>query len=146
MPKRRFDRTASCLLLIANCLLLSCSVPNLEPTNCIQARDIVREFYSFHFGNEMIFSVENLGKRKRFLTPDFYDRLKGSEPRLDPFTLTEDPPKAFRVGECQLKEDGVRFNVLLFWKTDTSTDQRSITVGARKIDDKWQISSVENDR
>ncbi len=135
----------SCLLLSAFCLL-GCSVPNLEPADCTQARDVVREFYSFHFGNETTFSAENLEKRKQFLTPDFYQRLKNSEQRLDPFTLTNDPPKAFRVGECQMAESGVRFNVLLFWKTDTRTEQRPVTIGAENIDNKWRIARVDNDR
>ena len=130
-----------CLLLSAACLL-ACSVPNLGEPDCEAARVTVREFYSFHFGNDMTNSAENLEKRRQFLTPGFYEQLKGAEKPGDPFTLTDDPPKAFRVGECEVSETGVRFDVLLFWKTDTRSEQRSIKVLAENVSDKWLIGSV----
>ncbi|PYS92075.1 MAG: hypothetical protein DMF62_01295 [Acidobacteria bacterium] len=131
-----------CILHFAFCI--GCSIPNLEPTDCIQARDIVREFYSFHFGNDMNFSAENLERRRRFLTTDLYERLKSEEQKGDPFTRTSDLPKAFRVGECRVVESGVSFNVLLFWKTDTRTEQKSINVLAENIGDKWLIAWVKD--
>ncbi len=133
----------SCLLLTAFCLL-ACSIPNLEPPECIQARDIVREFYSFHFGNDKEFSAEALEKRRVFLTPSFFRNLVGTQSGVDPFTLTDDPPKAFRVGECRVEEADrrVTFDVLLFWKTDTRTEQRPITVEAENTGGKWLIDSV----
>lgn len=131
-----------CVVVAFNAL--ACSVPNLEPADCIQARDVVRKFYSFHFANDMTFSRENLEKRRQFLTPDFYERLKTEEQHFDPFTQTSDLPKAFRVGECRVGESGVRFSVLLFWKTDTRTEQRSINVEVENIDDGWRIASVED--
>lgn len=134
----------TCLLLSAFCLL-SCSIPNLEQPECDQARDVAREFYSFHFGNEMAFSVESLEKRKFYLTPRLYEGLKASPPAADPFTRTDDLPKAFRIGECKVIEPGRRvgFNVLLFWKTDIRTEQRAIDVEAENIDGKWLIDSID---
>ncbi len=107
---------------------------------------MIREFYSVHFGNEMGFSPEGLEKRKNYLTPRFYESLKATSPDVDPFTRTNDLPKAFRVGECRVNQPAanVTFNVLLFWKTDTRSEQRSIDVTAAKIDDKWLIDAVDD--
>lgn len=133
----------TCLLFAAYCLL-GCSVPNLEPRDCTAARDVVREFYSFHFGTDMSFTPSGLENRRRFLTPDFYEKLKAEGTASDPFTLTSDLPKAFRVGECSVTGSGVIFNVLLFWKTDTRTEQRFIKVLAKNVNGEWRIASVEN--
>ena len=93
----------ACLLLTAYCLL-ACSVPNLETPACVESRDIVREFYSFHFGNGLAFSPESLRQRERFLTSGFSSRLATQPEGPDPFTTgTTDFPKAFRVGECNEK-------------------------------------------
>jgi hypothetical protein len=131
------------LLLTANCLL-SCSIPNLEPTECTEARNVVREFYSYHFGNDMQFSRENLELRKRFLTTAFFDKLQGSDQAVDPFTKTNDFPKAFRIGECKVMEAGrsTSFQVLLFWKDSARSEQRSIHAAAVKENDKWLIDAV----
>ena len=133
----------SCLLLAAYCLM-ACSIPNLEPADCTQARDVVREFYSFHFGNDMTFSNENLEIRRTYLTQRFLVDLRDHPPSVDPFTRTDDQPKAFRVGECRVKDAGrrVAFNVLLFWKTDTRTEQQPISVEAVHSGDKWLIDVV----
>jgi hypothetical protein len=136
------------LSLIAYCLLLSlsCSIPNLEPPECDQARDRVREFYSFHFGNELRSEPDDLEKRKGYLTPRFFQRLSGGQPSVDPFTLMADPPKAFRAGECRVIEPGKRvtFELLLFWKTDTRSEQRSIQVESENQNGVWLIDKVEN--
>ena len=131
-------------LLLTLPLLVSCSVPNLESPDCTTAKTPVREFYSFHFGNDMTFSVENLERRKEYLTPEFYDSLRQSSPSVDPFTRTDDLPKAFRVGECRPAQSGVQFDVLLFWKTDTRTEQRSIRVNAAERGGKWLVSGVSD--
>lgn len=133
----------ACLLLSAFCLL-SCSIPNLGEPDCEAARDSVREFYSLHFANEMTFSAENLEKRKQFLTAELYERLKNEQQGGDPFTLTSDHPKAFRVGDCKVIEPGkrTRFQVLLFWKDDFRSEQRPITVEVENAGGKWLIRSV----
>jgi hypothetical protein len=126
--------------------LLSCSVPNLEEPECIEARQPLKEFYSFHFGNDMQPTPENLKQRERFLTSDFINRLQTASGETDPFTLTNDLPKAFRVGGCKVVEPQkrVNFGVLLFWKTDTRSEQREIQVEAIKQNDKWLINKISN--
>ena len=134
-----------CLLLSAVCLV-GCSIPNLEAPECTASRDEVREFYSLHFGNDMTFSPEHLEARKAYLTPQFYDQLKDAQTIGDPFTQTEDLPKAFRVSECRVVEPGkhTSLKVLLFWKTDTRSEQRPIQVESVNINGKWLVDSVAN--
>ncbi|PYS98398.1 MAG: hypothetical protein DMF63_16060 [Acidobacteria bacterium] len=135
-----------CLLLIATCLLLSCSVPNLEEPDCREARDVVREFYSFHFGNDMHPSADNIRLREKYLTGRLKDYLLAVPTKeLDYFTATSDLPKAFRVGECKIITPGqsVNFDVLLFWKDDTRSEQRHISIAMKKENDKWLIDAVD---
>ncbi len=141
--------SACCLLLIANCLLLACSLPNLEEADCTRARDIVREFYSFHFANDMHPTQENIRLREKYLTHDYAAKLMhdediGTPATKDLFTNSEDFPKAFRVGECRVVEAGkkVEFEVLMFWKDDEKSQQKPVVAFVRKENDKWLIDSV----
>lgn len=131
-----------CILHFALCI--GCSIPNLEPQSCIDSRTSVREFYSFHFGNDMHFSHENLKLRQRFLTQDFVQYLTGWSNPGDPFTTgDEDVPKAFRVGECrEIANDRAEFQVLLFWRDDTRSEQREIKVETVRSPDRWLVNNV----
>lgn len=132
-----------CLLPFAF-LLSSCSVPSLETPGCTEAKNAVREFYSYHFGNETKFSAEGLKARDRFLTPEFAKLIAGSQEGTDPFTTgTDDIPKAFRVGECsELTTERTETSVLLFWRTDERTEQRKILVEAVDRNDRWLINTI----
>jgi hypothetical protein len=133
-----------CLLSSVFCLL-SCSVPNLEAPECTDSRAVVREFYSNHFGNEMKFTAENLKAREKYLAPDFARLLQKFVTDSDPFTLSEDAPKAFRVGSCKaVAPDKTEIQVLLFWKDDARSEQREINVEAVKQNDKWLINNISN--
>jgi hypothetical protein len=132
-----------CLLLSANCLL-ACSVPNLEQGACAEARTPVREFYSFHFGNDMKFSPENLKLREQYLTRELANRSASASEGTDPFTTgTEDIPKAFRVAECtEIAPNRTEFRVLLFWRDDSRTEQREIKIEAVKQNGKWLVDKM----
>lgn len=134
-----------CLLPTFYCML-ACSVPNLEKSQCIDARDAVKRFYSFHFGNDMRPSMENLKARESFLTNDLISSLKAAnEPERDYFTRTSDYPKAFRLGSCIVDSDNkVTLQVLLFWRDDTKSEQREVKVEAVKTGDKWLVNDVFN--
>lgn len=134
-----------CLLLTAYCLL-SCRIPNLEAPECIEARTSVREFYSFHFGNDMKPSAENLKQREKFLSGGLLKTLSASnETAKDYFTATDKYPKAFRVGGCEVVSTGKTvFGVLLFWRDDTQSDQREIKVEAVKENGRWLIDKVSD--
>ena len=133
-------------LLLLAFSITSCglSVPNLEPPECTEARTGVREFYSYHFGNDMKPSIENLERREKFLTADLTRQLKQqTEAAKDYFTQTEDYPKAFRVGACEVvSPEKTVFNVLLFWRDDARSEQREIKVEVIKQNDVWLINKI----
>lgn len=134
-----------CILSVA--FLLGCgSVPNLESPECIESRDNVKQFYSFHFGNEMKFSQENLKLRDKYLTPQLFKSLQNSPPENDVFTTNNtDFPKAFRLGSCEtIAPDKTETQVLLFWKTDTRSEQREIKIESIKNNNQWLINRVFN--
>lgn len=121
-----------------------CGVPNLETPACVESRDIVREFYSYHFGNGLAFSADSLKQRERFLTPGLVGQFAKVEDGADPFTTgTTDFPKAFRVGECSETSNGqTAFQVLLFWRDENRTEQKTINVETVKTGDKWRINRI----
>ena len=138
------------LLCILHCALCisSCSLPNLEKPQCTAARDVVKRFYSFHFGNDMRPSAENLKAREQFLTSELIRSLSASaETAKDYFTATDNYPKAFRVGECTSgSDDKATFQVLLLWRDDTKSEQREVHVETVKIGDHWLINNVAEAR
>jgi Protein of unknown function (DUF3828) len=136
-----------CLFTFAFCLCASaCSIPNLEARECVEARTAVREFYSFHFGNDMKPSAENLKAREKFLSKELLKTLSASnETARDYFTATNDYPKAFRVGECQaISPEKTVFSILLFWKDDKRDEQREIKAEAIKENGNWLINKVND--
>jgi Protein of unknown function (DUF3828) len=124
----------------------ACSVPNLEKPECTEARDAVREFYSFHIAGDMKPSAENLKLREKFLSKKLFETLVASnEIGKDYFTATADYPKAFRVGSCEAISPGKTvLEVLLFWRDDNRSEQRAIKVEAVKENEKWLVDKVSN--
>ena len=125
----------------------ACSIPNLEKLECTAARQAVKEFYSFHFDDQVKPSKENLRKREKFLTDELYRTLAAqeNETATDYFTQTDDYPKAFRIGECAMtNENRTVFQVVLFWKDDARSEQREVKVETVKQNGKWLINSVGN--
>ena len=135
-----------CLLLTAYCSLNCGSMPNLEAPECTEARGTVKEFYSYHFGNEMRFSQDNLRQREKFLTPEYIKSLQNVQTENDVFTTNNtDFPKAFRVGKCEVVGPAkTNIEILLFWKTDTRTEQKAINVEVVREGDKWLINRIFN--
>ena len=122
----------------------ACSVPSFESPACTESKNAVREFYSFHFGNEMRFSADGLKARAKFLTAEFASNLAGATEGTDPFTTgSEDIPRAFRVGECrEISPEQTESNVLLLWRDDQRTEQRTIRVEAVDKNDAWLVNNV----
>ncbi len=122
----------------------ACSMPNLESPECTDSRLAVKQFYSFHFANEMKFSADNLKQREKFLTPEFAQSLKNSPGENDVFTTNStDFPKAFRIGECKLIEPTkTNLEIVLFWKDDNRTEQKNIHVETVKQADKWLLNKI----
>jgi hypothetical protein len=130
-------------LFLALCVS-SCSIPNLEDPACTDARTEVRQFYSFHFGNDMRPSAENLQLREKFLTPELVKTLSASnETTVDYFTATSDYPKSFRIGECKVVSPvETEFQVVLLWRDDKRSEQKELAIKAIKTGDKWLIDKV----
>jgi hypothetical protein len=122
----------------------SCSMPNLESPECTDSRLAVKQFYSFHFANEMKFSEDNLKQREKFLTPEFAKSLQNSTGENDVFTTnSSDLPKAFRIGECKVIEPTkTNLEIVLFWKDDNRSEQKPIQVEAVKQADKWLLNKI----
>lgn len=132
------------LLLFLVLASTACTVPSLESPACTESKNAVREFYSYHFGNEMKFSADGLKHREKFLTPDFARAVAGSKEGIDPFTTgSDDIPKAFRVGECrEISPERTESNVLLFWRSDERTEQQEIKVETVDKNDTWLVNKV----
>ena len=93
----------------------------------------------------MKFTPENLKAREKFLTPELNKLLQKFLTDSDPFTLSTDVPKAFRVGGCKaLAPDKAELQILLFWKDDARSEQRELKIEAVKQNDKWLINDIFN--
>ena len=120
--------------------LSACSIPNLEKPECVESREIVKQFYSFHFGNDMKPNLENLKQRKNFLSENLFEELKvQTETAKDYFTQTDDYPKAFRVGGCEaLTADKTILEILIFWKTRNA--HRTKNIKSRNHQSEWRMA------
>jgi hypothetical protein len=99
----------------------------------------------------MNLSEGNIKLREKFLTSRLRTELIVESAKLPARTTeyftgtpTTDLPKAFRVGDCKVVEPGakVQFDILLFWKDDTRTEQRHVSTFVKKENDSWLIDSV----
>jgi hypothetical protein len=144
----RADRSLiwGCVLCVVICglSLASCSVPNLEKPECTAARDAVRRFYSLHFANDLHPSADYLKAREPLITTELFRTLSASnETSIDYFTQTDDYPRAFRVGACEVDSgEMTHLEVDLLWRDETRTEQREVSVEAVKSGDKWLINKV----
>lgn len=132
------------ILVSAAVFVAACSIPTLESPACTESKNAVREFYSYHFGNEMKFSAQGLKQRAKFLTPEFAEAVGGSPENTDPFTTgTDDLPKAFRVGECkEISPEKTQISMLIFWRDETRTEQREIKIEAIDKNDSWLVNNI----
>ena len=92
----------------------------------------------------MKFSQENLKLRERFLTPELTASLRSLQTEKDVFTTNSDDfPKAFRTAACEvIAPDKTIFTVVLFWRSDTRSEQKEIKVETAKQNDKWLIDRI----
>ena len=126
--------------------VISCRVPNLEEPECGASKATVKKFYSYHFGNDMKFTKENLSKRGEYLTEELRQKLsKMPDGDFDYFTQTADYPKAFRIGECKVvSPEKTVFQIVLFWKTPERDEQREVFAETVKQKNEWLINSVSD--
>jgi len=93
----------------------------------------------------MKFSPESLDRRERFLSPSLIEQVGKASEGTDPFTTGDaDLPKAFRAGECRVvAPDRTQFDLLIFWKDDVRTEQRTLKVEAVKTGKGWLVDKIE---
>ncbi len=95
----------------------------------------------------MKFTKENLKLREKFFSNELKQKLASQpESATDYFTATDDYPKAFRLGSCEMLEPNKKVNmqIVLFWKTETRNEQREVQVEVIKENDNWLINKVES--
>ena len=117
----------------------------MESADCADATEAVREFYSFHYANDIAMSPDNLKAREKYLSPRLYEELLKNKPEKDYFTDSQIAPKAFKVAECHAADQNTaEVNVHLFWKPDDqkSAIQREAGVAAVKQNGKWLVDKV----
>lgn len=146
VQKLKFGNIFLYCLLLTVCCSLNCGIRNIEKPECAETRDAVKKFYSFHFGNDMKPTKENLQMREKYLTDELKQKLAaGNDSKTDYFTATDDYPKAFRVGGCAAENENETITeVLLFWKDDKRSEQREIKVESVKQNNNWLINQVGN--
>lgn len=144
MPRVLFR--AFSILVPAILFFASCSVPNLEKKECSEARETVKQFYSLHFADDLKTDAESLKKIREFLSPRLFDELSGqSGAARNYFTRSEENPRAFRVGGCEALSAGKTvFGVLLFWRSETESQQKEISVETVKQNGSWLIDKVDS--
>jgi len=126
----------------------SCGIPNLDDPECAQARDNVRQFYSFHFGNDMKPTAENLKLRESYLTPALYNVVSSrleqdAATGHDYFTDSTDYPRTFKIGVCTVESpEKVDFQIQIYWRDERGTVQKDLHVDAVKTPDRWLIDKV----
>lgn len=132
-----------CILHFTLCIS-SCSIPSLEKPECTQARDVVKQLYSLHFGSETLSMEENLKVQKRFLTSELFNTLSATAGiSEDYFTKSVEFPKTFKIGKCVAPEpDKANLQVQLYWRDDTKTVQKEVNVEAVAKDGSWLINKV----
>lgn len=134
---------AFCVLHFAMFAGCGVSVPNPETPACAEAKEAVKRLYSFHFANDTAFTQENLRLREKFLTPRFYKQAQAEPTSPDPFTLSENSPRTFRVGSCEAESpDKMRVEVLLLWKTEEQSSQRRIFAEVVQQNGQWLIDNI----
>lgn len=124
----------------------SCSVPNLEPRECTESRDLVRRFYAIHLGIESGSEQEAQERRDKFLSKRLADELASRGPSAtDIFTGTTERPKGFRVGECNSQgENKATLEVVLLWRSENVNEQREVQVETVRSESGWAIDRVGN--
>ena len=129
------------LLVILTAFVSSCSVPNLEPRECTESRDRVKQFYSLYFGTASDDREKNWGQFEKFLSP----QLLVERTNVDPFTLSTEPPTTFKIGECKtLGSDMTDLQVQLYWRTDPVVVQKEVHVEMVRASDTWVIRKISN--
>ena len=90
-------------------------------------------------------TAENLKARERFLTSDLFKSLTPATGPTDYFTKSEEFPKTFKMGKCELPQpDKANIQVQIYWRDDAKTVQKEVIVETVNQKDAWLIYKVSN--
>ena len=130
-----------CLSLMAFCFV-GCSVPKLESSQCSEAGDQVKEFYSWYLGTDAEMRGRQGDIYDRFISPKFQtDAAEGTDPFFRSTTL----PTTFKIGKCESMNDTQgKIQVQLYWRFENKTDQKEVYADVVKSGDRWLIEKVES--
>ena len=132
------------VLGIAHCTfcISSCSIPSLESRECAEARNTVKEFYSWYLGTDAKTRERQRVTYDRFIAPSFGATTSDD---LDPFFLSLTPPTTFKIGKCETKnESNTEIQVQLYWRLADKTQQEEVFAETIKTGDTWLIDKVES--
>jgi len=130
-----------CLSLMAFCFL-GCSIPKLEDQRCSEARDTVKEFYSWYLGTDPQMRAGQPDVFERFVSPGFRPTIAENQ---DPFFLSGTTPTTFKIGKCEaVTETKAEMQVQLYWREDGKTDQKEVFAELTRTNDRWLIENVES--
>ncbi|MBK8302031.1 MAG: hypothetical protein IPK98_00925 [Chloracidobacterium sp.] len=89
-------------------------------------------------------SADNFKARERYLTPRYFAALATyPEKERDPFTLTTEYPRTFKLAECKAASpDSIDLKIQLYWRDDTKTVQQEVQANFVKQDGKWLLDGV----
>lgn len=137
-----FGRSAILLIaIVISGTQLGCSVPNLESRPCAEARDTVKEFYSWYLGTDRETRSGQRDIYNRFVSPRLEPVINAE---TDPFFLSVSPPTTFKIGKCEPRDDNrIEMQVQLYWRDDKKTEQKEVYAEVVKTGDKWLIDKVE---
>lgn len=131
-----------CCLLMTAISQPACSIPNLEGQQCTEARDTVKEFYSWYMGTDAETRQKQNEIYYRYIASNFQS---SAGPETDKFYLSETTPTTFKIGKCeQTNDQRIAMQVQLYWRQDGKTDQKEVYADLIKVRDSWQIDKVES--
>ncbi|HRI03843.1 MAG TPA: hypothetical protein PLL77_08885 [Pyrinomonadaceae bacterium] len=89
-------------------------------------------------------SAENFKARERYLTPRYFASLSAyPETVRDPFTMTTEYPRTFKLAECKAASaTDIDLRVQIYWRDDTKTEQQEVQANFVKQDGKWLLDGV----
>lgn len=131
-----------CIMHFALCIG-ACSIPNLEKAQCAEARDSVKQFYSWYLGTDAEAKSRQPEIFRKFVSTGL--PVDPEKWQSDPYLLTNNFPKSFRVAECNTQSsEKTNFNVILLWHDGSRSEQKNIRVETLRNNGSWLISKVSN--
>jgi hypothetical protein len=132
-----------CVVLIALCAA-ACSIPVLESSECLAARDVVKQYYSLAVGGDLASHPDELAKINALRAPTFTAGPIVMPSDRDPFTFSLIAPISSRIGDCSLSPDGrAHVEATVIWRHEAGTVERMDLVSLLRSNDAWLIERID---